>query len=310
MIINHNINVMTACRYMTQNMNMLGKAIQRISSGLRINSAADDPAGLGISEGMKGQIRGLEQASRNVQDAISVIQVADGALNESDSILQRMKVLATQAANGTLSYVDRKSIQLEINQLTSEINNIANNTEFNTIKLLNGNDKSINELNIQIGANSCQMMGIQFEDMRANALGISGDYGESAISKDASVIAKFTQNGGVTNGSGNKLVEYALDVTAPKNASNSIKIYSDAIEKISSFRGRLGAAQNVLDYRVNYLNNTAENLMAAESRISDANIAEEIMEYSKYNILFQASQSLFSQANQQAKVIIELLRLL
>lgn len=121
MIINHNINAMTACRYMTQNMNMLGKAMQRISSGLRINSAADDPAGLGISQGMKAQIRGLEQALRNVQDAISVIQVADSALNGSTSILQRMKVLATQSANGTLSYVDRNNIQQEINQLTSEI---------------------------------------------------------------------------------------------------------------------------------------------------------------------------------------------
>lgn len=231
MIITHNINAMTVCRYMTQNMNMLSKAMQRISSGLRINSAADDPAGLGISQGMKAQIRGLEQASRNVQDAISLIQVADGALNESTSILQRMKVLATEAANGTLTYVNRNNIQQEINQLTSAINDMGNNTEFNTIKLLNGNDKNINELNIQIGANSRQMMGIQFEDMRAKALGISGDYGESAISKDHSVEAKFTQNSGVTNGSGNKLIEYALDVTDPKNASNAIKIYSDAIEK-------------------------------------------------------------------------------
>lgn len=152
------------------------------------------------------------------------------------------------------------------------------------------------------------MMGIQFEDMRAKVLGISGDCGESAISKDHSVRAKFTQNSGVANGNGNKLVEYALDVTDPKNASNAIKIYSDAIEKVSSFRGRLGAVQNVLEYRVNYLNNTAEDLMAAESRILDADIAKEIMEYSKYNILFQSSQALFSQANQQAKVIIELLK--
>lgn len=308
MIITHNINAMTVCRYMTQNMNMLSKAMQRISSGLRINSAADDPAGLGISQGMKAQIRGLEQASRNVQDAISLIQVADGALNESTSILQRMKVLATEAANGTLTYVDRNNIQQEINQLTSAINDMGNNTEFNTIKLLNGNDKNINELNIQIGANNRQMMGIQFEDMRAKALGISGDYGESAISKDHSVEAKFTQNSGVTNGSGNKLIEYALDVTDPKNASNAIKIYSDAIEKVSSFRGRLGAVQNALEYRVDYLNNTAENLTAAESRISDADMAKEMMEYAKYNILFQVSQALFSQANQQAKGIIELLK--
>lgn len=314
MIINHNINAMIACNYMTKNMNMLCKAMQRISSGLRINSAADDPAGLAISERMKGQIRGLEQASRNVQDVISVIQVADGALNESNSILQRMKVLATQAANGTLSDGDRRNIQQEINQLTSEINDIGNNTELNTIKLLNGNDKNINELSMQIGANSGQMMGIQLEDMRARALGISGDCGQSVVSKDGSVTAKFTEadsnkpDDGVTNGSGKEVVEYALDVTDPKNASNAIKIYNDAIEKVSSFRGKLGAAQNALEYRADYLNNTAENLTAAESRISDADIAKEMMEYARYNILFQVSQALFSQANQQAKGIIELLK--
>ncbi|WP_411678915.1 flagellin [Clostridium thailandense] len=310
MIINHNINAMIACNYMTKNMNMLGKVMQRLSSGLRINSAADDPAGLAISERMKGQIRGLEQASRNVQDAISVIQVADGALNESHSILQRMKALATQASNGTLNDTDRNSIQQEINQLTSEINDIGNNTEFNTIKLLNGNDK----MDIQVGASSGQMVGIELEDMRARALGISGDSGGSVVSKDGSITAKFVKadskepNNGVTNESGNKVVEYALDVTNPENASNAIKIYSDAIEKVSSCRGRLGAEQNALEYRADYLNKAAENLTSAESRIADADMAKEMMEYARYNILFQGAQALFSQANQQAKGVIELLK--
>lgn len=317
MIINHNLNAITAYRYMSQNMNMLGRAMERLSSGLRINRAADDPAGMAISERMRGQIRGLEQASRNAQDGISVIQIADGALNETHSILQRMKELATEAANGTLNSQDRKHIQEEINQLTSEINNIGNNTEFNTIKLLDSSvykyDGVNSEIKLQIGANGGQSFGIQLEDMRAKALNISGNLGESATSKDGKVTAKFAKsdsNGGngVTNGNTRENLEYALDVSNPENASAAIKIFDDAIGKVSSFRGRLGATQSVLEHRINYLNNSSENLTAAESRIRDADMAKEMMNYAKYNILLQVAQAIFAQANHQAEGVIQLLR--
>jgi flagellin len=307
MIIGHNINAMIAYRNMTYNLNMLGRAMERLSSGLRINRAADDPAGLSISEKMRAQIRGLEQASRNAQDGISVIQVADGALNETHSILQRMKELAIQAANGTLNDEDRSSIQEEINQLTSEINNIGNNTEFNTIKLLNGSaykyDGVNSELRLQVGPNAGDSLGIKLEDMRAKALNISGQAGASVTSKDGKVTAIFSN----VELSGSNL-ECALDLSNPENASAAIKIYDDAIKSVSFARGRLGATQNALEHRINYLDNTAENLTAAESRIRDADMAKEMMDYAKYNILLQVSQAILAQANHQAEGVLQLLK--
>ncbi|WML35463.1 flagellin [Clostridium sp. OS1-26] len=307
MIIGHNINAMIAYRHMSYNLNMVGRAMERLSSGLRINRAADDPAGLAISEKMRAQIRGLEQAARNAQDGISSIQVADGALNETHSILQRMRELATQAANGTLSDQDRNHIQEEINQLTSEINSIGNNTEFNTMKLLNGSvnkyDGVNSEIRLQVGPNAGDNLGIKLEDMRAKALDISGQTGTSITSSDGKVTAKFSNIG--LDGSN---LESALDVSNHENASAAIKIYDDAIKNVSSFRGRLGATQNVLEHRINYLNNTAENLTAAESRIRDADMAKEMMNYAKYNILLQVSQAILAQANHQAEGVIQLLK--
>lgn len=275
MIINHNINAMIAYRNMTTNTFMMGRAMERLSSGLRINRAGDDPAGLAISEKMRAQIRGLEMASRNAQDGISAIQVAEGALNETHSILQRMRELSVQAANGTYSEEDRKHIQNEINQLTSAINDIGENTEFNTIKLLKDNW----DMKIQTGANTGQYSGISLKDMRANALGIIGD--DEAR---------------------------GLDVSNQENASEAIKKYDDAIKKVSSFRGTLGATQNVLEHRINYLNNTAENLIAAESRIRDADMAKEMMNFTKYSILQQVAQAMFAQVSRQPERLIELLK--
>lgn len=318
MIINHNIDAMFACRYMSINMAMMSKAMMRLSSGKAIDSASDNPAGLAISERMKAQIRGLEQASKNAQDAISTIQVADGALNETTSMLQRMKELATQAANGTLSEQDRKNIQCEINQLTSAINDIGNDTEFNTIKLFNSDAPKYNGVNsgliIQVGANSGQTMVVKLDDMRSKSLNISGASGASVTSKDGIVTAKIATadpgdtSNGVTNGHGNNVVEYALDVTDPKNASSAIKIYSDAIDQVSSVRGRLGATQNALEYRIDYLNNAAENLTEAESRITDADMAKEMMNYAKYNVLFQVAQAMLAQTMHQSEGTIQLLK--
>lgn len=305
MIINHNVGAMTACRYMNIHLALANKAMQRIASGRRINSAADDPAGLAISEGMKAQIRGLQQASRNVQDGISLIQVADGALNETHSMLQRLRELAVQAANGTLSPQDRKDIQIEVDQLTSGINKIATDTEFNTIKILDPStgkyDGVDSKLKLQIGANSGQVTAIPIEDMRSNALNISGTEGAVVTAKDGS-------KGSFTTSKCSDASGYALDVSTPENASAAIKIYDDAINQVSSSRSTLGAIQNTLEYRIDYLDNTAENLTAAESRIVDADMAKEIMEYAKENVLYEVCQAMLKQANHQSESVIELLR--
>lgn len=306
MIINHNIGAMMACRYMNINLALANKAMQRISSGRRINSAADDPSGLCISQGMQAQIRGLQQASRNVQDGISVLQVADGALNETHSMLQRLRELAVQASNGTLNPQDRKNIQIEVDQLTSGINKIATDTEFNTIKLLDpstGNYDGVDsKLKLQIGANAGQVMAIPIEDMRSNTLNISGTAGDVVTSKDGSVKGSFSTTK-CSDSAG-----YALDVSTPEKANAAIKIYDDAINQVSSSRSTFGAMQNSLEYRMDYLDNTAENLTAAESRITDADIAKEMMEYTKHNLLYQVSQAMLIQANHQSESVIELLK--
>lgn len=304
MFINHNIDAIRACRYMNIHLAFASRAMQRISSGRRINSAADDPAGLSISEKMEAQIRGLQQSSRNAQDGISAIQVADGALNETTSMLQRLRQLAVQASNGTLTTQDRKNIQIEVDELTSGINKIGTDTEFNTIKLLDpdGNDKVNSELKLQVDANQGQIMEVPIPDMRSNAINISGKAGAEVKSKDGSVTGKFSTTK-CSDASG-----YALDVTTPGNASAAIKIYNDAINQVSSSRSSLGAMQNALEYRINYLDNTAENLEAAESRITDADMAKEMMEYTKESILCECCQKMLVQANHKQESIIELLK--
>ncbi|OFI06482.1 flagellin [Clostridium acetireducens DSM 10703] len=307
MIINHNINAMIAYRYMNINLFKAGRAMERLSSGLRINRAADDAAGLAISEKMRGQIRGLQQASRNAQDGISLIQTAEGALDETHSILQRMRELAVQAANGTYTDEDRLKIQKEINQLTREINRIGNDTEFNTKKLL-CSEKDDFGVNLQVGANSGQTIKVVLKDMRASALNISGSADGDVTSKDGKVHAKFTKatDNGVTNGNN---TGYALDVSTHENASAAIKIFDDAIGDVSSFRASLGAYQNRLEHTINNLDNMAENLSAAESRIRDADMAKEMMEYARYSILAQVAQAMFAQAKSQPNMILELLKI-
>ncbi|MCG4580493.1 flagellin [Clostridium cochlearium] len=274
MIINHNINAMVAYRNMAWHNNMVGRAMERLSSGLRINRAADDAAGLAISEKMRAQIRGLQQASRNTQDGISLIQTAEGALNETHSILQRMRELAVQAANDTNAKEDRDALQQEFTELIKEINRIGNDTEFNTKKLLNGDSGNSSKVILQIGANKGQNYLIDIKDMRAEALNIDEN----------------------------------LDISNHENASSAIKILDGAINSVSSQRASLGASQNVLEHRINYLENTAENLIASESRIRDADMAKEMMNLARHSILQQVAQAMLIQANQQSKSIIELLR--
>ena len=391
MIINHNMNALNAHRNMNVNNTAAGKSMEKLSSGLRINRAGDDAAGLAISEKMRGQIRGLTQASRNSADGISMIQTAEGALNETTNILQRMRELAVQASNDTNTTSDREEIQKEINALTEEVDRIANNTEFNTQKLLNGNksgevgdiikeavaetkgefeidlggtdlqdndviiidgkkitiddagdqdkvqekiskalkekydvvfdntnnaqkitltqkvgadkeeikaslkgtDLTVNstagvqerdaqisegQVSVQVGANANQSMSIEIGDMRAEALGITNAKGKG------------------------------LSVESAEDANKAITAFDAALNAVSSQRANLGAVQNRLEYTISNLDNTAENLTSAESTLRDVDMAKEMMEYSKNNILNQAAQAMISQANQQPQNVLQLLR--
>lgn len=413
MRINHNIAALNTHRQLSFNNTNASKNLEKLSSGLQINRAGDDAAGLAISEKMRGQIRGLEMASKNAQDGISLIQTAEGALNETHSILQRMRELATQSANDTNTTSDRSEIQKEINSLTSEINRIGNTTEFNTQKLLNG-DKATNaqatvagtdissvfntdlaatsfELNgqsvaltdvaaldgsvsafdiddvvtalqsdidavfdgtahngltftvendgnslviksdlqgsgssiqikanadtaklgltanattdagstagalqFQIGANEKQSLSLDIADMRANALGIT----------TAGTDAKL----GVTDGTSSTIKEQALDVSTHTNAAAAVTKIQAAIDKVSGERSKLGATQNRLEHTINNLGTSAENLTAAESRIRDVDMAKEMMEFTKNNILTQAAQAMLAQSNQMPQGVLQLLR--
>ena len=270
MIINHNMNAMNAHRQMSINTTNQGKAIEKLSSGLRINRAGDDAAGLSISEKMRGQIRGLNQASRNAQDGISLIQTAEGALNETHEILQRMRELSVQSSNGTNITEDRALIQKEFAQLKDEITRIGSQTQFNKQNLLNGKTSNVK---FQIGANEKQTISIKLADMQAAALGID-----------------------------------KLSVSGQDAAATAITTLDAAINKVSEFRSDLGSVQNRLEHTINSDNNAAENLQAAESRIRDVDMAKEMMSFSKSNILAQAAQSMLAQANQQPQGVLQLLR--
>ncbi len=395
MIINHNMNAMNAHRNMGMNTVNSGKSMEKLSSGLRINRAGDDAAGLAISEKMRGQIRGLDQATRNSQDSISMIQTAEGALNETHSILQRMRELAVQAGNDTNTGTDRNEIQKEINQLSSEINRIGNTTEFNNQKLLNATDgtataekaavkgktddtaitankslkidgidlgvvadvdaakaaieadKTLNakytvtkgatgivleqkvgfesatkptiksdnkdvavamategkakeaaksSFKSQVGANENQTMTLEFSDMRAAALGITG------------TGTGFTAANAVTDGTNDTAAEAGLDVSDSTNAGNAATKIQDAINTVSAERSKLGAYQNRLEHTINNLGTSSENLQAAESRIRDVDMAKEMMNFSKNNILSQASQAMLAQAKSQPEAVLQLLR--
>jgi flagellin len=282
MIINHNIAALTAYRNMVKAGNMVTRVIERLSSGLRINRAADDPAGLAISERMRAQIRGLQQASRNAQDGISMIQIAEGALNETHAIIQRIRELVIQGHNGTLSDADRKVIQQEIDQLIEEIGGISNRTEFNTIKLLDGScDSGAGKgLWLQLGANAGQGMYIQFSNMSAGILGTGAGTGFAL--------------------SGVNILTNSYD--------DNMAVVDQALGDVSRERGRMGAYKNRLEHTINNLDITAENLIAAESRIRDADMAKEIMALAKYSILQQVAMAMLIYANQQAKSVLWLLK--
>lgn len=304
MRINHNIAALNTLNRLGSNNGAAQKNMEKLSSGLRINRAGDDAAGLAISEKMRGQIRGLEMASKNSQDGISLIQTAEGALTETHAILQRVRELVVQAGNtGTQDKAtDLQSIQDEISALTDEIDGISNRTEFNGKKLLDGTYKvdtatPANQKNLvfQIGANATQQISVNIEDMGADALGIK--------EADGSIAALHSVNDlDVT-----KFADNAAD-TADIGFDAQLKVVDEAINQVSSQRAKLGAVQNRLEHTINNLSASGENLTAAESRIRDVDMAKEMSEFTKNNILSQASQAMLAQANQQPQNVLQLLR--
>ena len=389
MRINHNLSALNAWRQITLTDSDMKKVLERLSSGLKINRASDDAAGLAISEKMRGQIKGLEMAVKNAQDAISLIQTAEGALNEVHSILQRMRELAVQAASDTNTDVDRSSIQAELDQLREEIDRIARSTEFNTKKLLNGNLESFRftpdakvvsqgniDLNVTAVSSAASVVEGTFVvevgqfkgnvtsalDVRVVLVQSTGvttvviDYSQASVVVGGVKISWNTSRfdikqfgGGLPleevidtgvarvekiNTTGNQLVfqiganeganmvagidamnakdlgllTSTLKVTTQNDAERTISVIDAAIHKVSSVRSQLGAIQNRLEHTIANLGVAAENLTAAESRIRDADMAKEMMQFTKMQILMQSGMSMLAQANTLPQNVLQLMR--
>lgn len=274
MIINHNMKAMNAHRALGINASGMGKSVEKLSTGQRVNRAADDAAGLYISEKMRAQIRGLTQASRNAQDGISMVQTAEGALDEVHAMLQRMRQLVVQGANDPNVSSDRTAIQEEISQLGKEIDDISKRTQFNTKNLLDGTLKT---MNLQVGANKDQKMTFSIVSMDAEAISL-GEGAEGII------------------------------VTTYAKANESLEKMDKALNAVSKQRSELGAIQNRLEHTIRNLDNAAENTQAAESRIRDTDMALEMSKFTKDSILTQAAQAMLAQANQLPQQVLQLLR--
>ena len=270
MVVQHNMQAANANRMLGITTGAQAKSTEKLSSGYKINRAADDAAGLAISEKMRSQIRGLDRASTNAQDGVSVVQTAEGALNEVHSMLQRMNELATQAANDTNTTKDRSQIQLEIDQLTSEIDRVQSTTQFNTMNLLDG---KFTGKSLQVGSISGQTIELSIGNMDSTSLGING-----------------------------------LTMKDNANAGSAMCKIQIAIDKVSTQRASLGAVQNRLEHTIANLDNVSENTQSAESRIRDTDMAKEMVTYSKNNILQQAGQSMLAQANQSNQGVLSLLQ--
>lgn len=276
MVIQHNIAAINSYRNLSTNQSALSKNLEKLSSGYKINRAGDDAAGLAISETMRSQINGLNQAVNNANDAIGLIQTAEGALTETHSMLQRMKTLTTQAANGTYTKTARDNIQAEINALNKEIGRIATTTEFNGEK----------PLSPAVGKNTANLTFF---------------IGASAVTANAMTVAQqvMTQTALKIN---------TISVKDTTLAFKAMKSVEAAIETVSSYRATLGAAQNRLEHTVNNLKVTSENITSAESRIRDTDMADEITAYTKNNILLQAAQSMLSQSNAMPQGVLSMLQ--
>lgn len=269
MVVQHNLTAANTNRQLGITTSGLQKSTEKLSSGYKINRAADDAAGLSISEKMRNQIRGLNKASDNAQDGISLVQTAEGALNEVHSMLQRMSELAVQAANDTNQTVDKNALEAEVTQLQTEIQRVGSTTQFNKMNILDG---TFTAKKLQVGANANQ-----------------------TISVSISALTDVTSEALATHVSG----------AAAQSAITSIQ---SSITKLSTLRSKLGAIQNRLEHTVANLDNISENTQSAESRIRDTDMAEEMVQYSKNNILQQAGQSMLAQANQANQGVLSLLQ--
>ena len=288
MVIQHNIAAINSYRNLSTNTTNLNKNLEKLSSGYKINRAGDDAAGLAISESMRNKINGLDQAEANANDAIGLIQTAEGALTETHAMLERMTTLATQAANGTYATVGnkdgavvngaatesdttaRRNIALEMDELQKEISRIATATDYNGVRILN-NSKT---RTFQIGATAAETLTVAGAKMTASALGVSG---------------------------------LAAKMKTVSGANSAITAIAKAVNSVSYFRAQLGAKQNRLEHTINNLKVTNENVTSAESRIRDTDMAKEISAYTKNNILNQAAQSMLAQANQSPQSVLQLL---
>ncbi len=279
MVVQHNMQAANASRVLNVTAGQQAKSTEKLSSGYKINRAADDAAGLSISEKMRKQIRGLDRASTNAQDGVSAVQTAEGALNEVHSMLQRMNELAVQAANGTNASKDVQSIKDEIKQLNTEITRIADTTDFNGKKMLkSGQD----EVKIFVGYTSDAQNNISIANKDLNAVA-------NAISTDA-------------------FMQAATNQATSAQAQSFLSTISSQIESVSSMRSDFGAIQNRLEHTIDNLDNVVENVTSAESRIRDTDMADEMVKYSKNNILTQAGQSMLAQANQSTQGVLSLLQ--
>lgn len=272
MVVQHNLTAMNASRQLGITTSAQAKTTEQLSSGYKINRAADDAAGLTISEKMRSQIRGLTQASTNAQDGVSLVQTAEGALAEVHSMLQRMNELAVKSSNGTNTTADRRAIQSEVKALVSEIDRVQQSTEFNTLKLLNGDFSGGKALQVGAANVSGQRINVSIKNMSANELGVD-----------------------------------TITLSDLDGARDSISVINDAIATVSEQRSKLGAVQNRLEHTIANLDNVVENTTAAESQIRDTDMAATMVAYSKNNILSQAGQAMLAQANQSNQGVLSLL---
>lgn len=269
MVIQHNIAAINSYRNLATNQSALSKNLEKLSSGYKINRAGDDAAGLAISESMRSQINGLNQAVSNANDGVGLIQTAEGALTETHSMLQRLKTLSTQAANGTYTDTARKNIKAEVDALTAEIDRISTSTEFNGVKPLAAG----NNMTFQIGATKDETLKVTSQTMDSQTLGVKN-----------------------------------ITVDSVANANTAIDTINKAIDTVSGYRAQLGAAQNRMEHTINNLKVTSENVTAAESRIRDTDMADEMTSYTKNNILMQAAQSMLAQSNSMPQGVLNMLQ--
>jgi len=281
MIINHNMSAMYANRTLAHRGNSVANNIEKLSSGMRINKGGDDASGLAVSEKLRSQIRGLNQADRNIQNGVSFIQTAEGYLNETQDILHRLRELSVQSANGVYTSEDRMQIQVEVSQLVDEVNRIASHAQFNGMNMLTGNFSRDSEtiMQFQVGANMDQSERVYIGTMTAQALGIQGAQGSSET----------------------------INISTPEDSNMAIGMVDSALKVVSQQRADLGAYQNRFEMASKGVSIAAENLQAAESRIRDVDMASEMVDYTKNQILVQANTAMLAQANASTQSVLQLL---